>query len=208
MTFDASAFPVTLARESATPYWEADVIRTGTGHEQRNAPWSDALWKIEAATPTLTLAQYRSIYRHFNARRGMVRGFYLTLRTSYTTTTEGFGTGDGSTTAFQLIVNEGDSANAYNREIYKPVSGTVLIYDNASLKTETTHYTIDYATGIVTFLVAPVNTHALTWTGEFRIPVRYDVKELPKPELMLWTSGSTGIVSGVSIPLCEIRDYS
>jgi len=42
----------------------------------------------------------------------------------------------------------------------------------------TTHYTIS-ATGLVTFVSPPPNDHALTWSGEFDIPVRFDVDYLP-----------------------------
>ncbi len=31
----------------------------------------------------------------------------------------------------------------------------------------------------MTFVSAPANGHAITWTGGFEIPVRYDMEQLP-----------------------------
>jgi uncharacterized protein (TIGR02217 family) len=65
----------------------------------------------------------------------------------------------------------------YTRDIYLLTSAPV-IKKNGVTQTLTTHYTIS-ATGVVTFVTAPTTGHALTWTGEFDIPVRFDVDYLP-----------------------------
>src|SRR6185503_7794923 len=96
------------------------------------------------------------------------------------------GTGGGIGSTNQLIVNEGDSLNAYNREIYLPKSGTVHVFAGITEKVEGTHWTLAYngATGgRVTWLV-DVTGQALTWTGEFYIPVRFDVGSLPDVEIL------------------------
>jgi uncharacterized protein (TIGR02217 family) len=73
---------------------------------------------------------------------------------------------------YQLVKDYTAGALTQRREIYKPVQGTILIADNGTAKTETTHYTIDYTLGIVTLLFTPAGT--LTWGGEFDVPVRFD----------------------------------
>ena len=60
------------------------------------------------------------------------------------------------------------------RKITRPKRGGVRIYLDGTLKTEVTHYTIDYTTGIVTFLSAPGNNVKVQWAGEFYVPVRFD----------------------------------
>ncbi len=60
------------------------------------------------------------------------------------------------------------------RKITRPKRGTVRIYLNGTLKTETTHYTINYATGVVTFLSAPGSGVKVQWAGQFWVPVRFD----------------------------------
>lgn len=209
MAFDAGAyFPLELSAITPKTTWQTTVVMVAGGSEQRNAGWSDARRRFNATNPTLTLAQFRLIEKHFNGRRGRARSFPLRDRSSFQATTEAFGTGDGVTVAFQLTINQGDSGNAYNREIYLPENGTVLIYDNASIKTETTHYTINYNTGLVTFVVAPTAAHVLTWSGNFYVPVRYDADELPDSKLFLWRTDGTGLMDGPSIELIETRDSS
>lgn len=208
MSFDSVVFPRELSAITPRTTWSTTVVMMGSGSEQRNVNWSDARRRFNASNPTLTLAQFRLIEKHFNARRGRARSFPLRDRSSFQATTEVFGTGTGSQTAFQLTINEGDGSNSYNREIFLPENGTILIYDNAVLKTEITHYTINYGTGVVTFVTAPLAGHSLTWTGNFFVPVRYDTDELPDSKLFLWNADGTGLVDGPDIPLIETRDSS
>lgn len=208
MAFDNVVFPRELSALSAGSRWNNTVVQLGGGTEQRNVNWGDARRRFNASNPTLTLVQLRQIEKHFNARRGRGRSFPLRDRSLFQATTEVFGTGDGVTTAFQLMINDGDSGNAYNREIYLPENGTVLIYKNTVLQTLTTHYTINHSTGIVTFITAPPVGHSLTWTGNFYVPARYDIDEFPDSRLFVWRNDGTGLADGPEIPLVETRDYS
>jgi hypothetical protein len=70
-------------------------------------------------------------------------------------------TGDGSTTVFVLD-------HTYVS------SGTLLVYLNGVLKTETTHYTVNYTTGTITFLTAPGSAVAITASYRFRRLVLFD----------------------------------
>jgi uncharacterized protein (TIGR02217 family) len=205
-TTSGAVFPLECQRLTAGPGWNTRIVRTRSGAEQRNAEWSDALRTFDAATGVRTLSDLRTLEQHFNAMRGQLHGFPLLDRTKYSVTAEGFGTGDGSTTAFQLTINDGNAANAYNREIYKPKQ-TISISKNAVLQTVTTHYTVDYATGIVTFTSAPAAANALTWTGEFYVPCRYAIDRIPY-ELFVWKDGGQQLASGPVIPITEIRDIA
>lgn len=206
---DSAIFPLEAARLKATPVWKTSVVKLGGGSEQRNALYSDALRSYDASLGIKTLANYQTLEKFFNAVRGQLHGFRLLDRANYIATTESFGTGDGSTVAFQLTKNDGNSSNAYNREIYKPITGTISIFVNAVLKTETTHYTINYNTGIVTFTGGNIPTagQSLTWSGQFHVPVRFATDELPDYELFLLRGDGTGLVE-CSVPMTEIRDIS
>ena len=61
-----------------------------------------------------------------------------------------------------------------------PVNGTVEISVAGVPKTETTHYTVDYATGMVTFTPGniPAAAQAVTATFEFDVPVRFAEDDL------------------------------
>lgn len=212
MAFDNQVFPLELAALTPKTTWQTSVIVMASGAEQRNAGWSDARRQYDASTAaTMTLASFRSIEKHFNARRGRARSFPLRDRSCFAATTEVFGTGDGLVTAFQLSIADGDSGNAYTREIYLIEAATYTIYDNASPVTEGAgvgKFQLSLTTGIVTFGTAPLAGHSLTWSGSFYIPCRYDIDSFPDAKLFQWTSGTAGLVSGPSIPLIETRDYS
>lgn len=76
----------------------------------------------------------------------------------------------GSPATYQLVKQYTKGALTRSRPIRKPVAG-ILVADNGVAKEETTHYTVDYTTGLVSLLFSPVGT--LTWGGEFDVPVRF-----------------------------------
>lgn len=213
MAFDSGyPFPIELAALTPRTTWSDTVVMMGGGSEQRNQNWNDARRRYDAATAnTLTLATFHLVEKHFNGRRARTRSFALRDRSSFRASAEAFGTGDGATTTFQLRIASGDAGNAYGREIYLPESGTVSVFDNATPVVEGSgagKFQLAYtgATGgLVTFGTAPVAGHSLTWSGDYWIPVRYDLMEFPSAELFMWTSGTAGLVHGPSIPLIEIR---
>jgi uncharacterized protein (TIGR02217 family) len=206
MAFDQGVpFPLELSALTPKSGWSTTVVMMTGGSEQRNANFSDARRTYDASTAaTLTLAELQSIQKHFNARRGRARSFALRDRSAFRAATDLFGTGDGVTTTFQLSVVSGDSANAYGREIYVPETGTVSIFDNGSPVSPTITYTGANG-GRVVFAVAPTAGHLLTWSGDYWIPVRYDIDEFPDSKLFIWTTGTAGLAEGPSIPMIEVR---
>lgn len=207
MAFHDVLFPKALASLSGGPTWATDVMRFGNRAEQRVALQGDARRRYELSLSHITDAEYRSVIKHHNARRGMLHSFPLQDEFSKSVTSEPLGTGGGIGSTNQLTLNEGDASNAYNREIYLPKTGTVQIRANGNLKVENTDYTLAYtgATGgLVTWLTS-VSGQTLTWTGSFYVPVRYDVDELPSPTIVaLLTNGA--VVSGPkSIPIVEVN---
>ena len=91
------------------------------------------------------------------------------------------GTGVGTgVTSYQMNKKYTSGANTFSRKISKPVSGTCIIYKNAVAQTLVVgvpgagQVSIDYTTGIVTWGTAPGGGDAITWAGEFDVPVRFD----------------------------------
>jgi uncharacterized protein (TIGR02217 family) len=149
---------------------------------QRNVNRFDKLHRYVIQTALLKPEQLRDLRKFFHCRDGMGRGFLFKdlqefwfaddgLLTSPVGTPNLFGTGDGSTTVFGLYKTYISGGVTRTRRIIKPISGTIAIWKNDVLQTETTHYSIDYTTGIVTFVAAPANGHTLKATGEFYLPV-------------------------------------
>jgi len=210
MAFHNAPFPLTVAALGAAPSWPVEVIQLGGGAEQRFTPAGDALRVYNAATAITKIADFDAIVQHFNGRRAQLFSFPLKdLTLWHPTTPEPFGTGGGIGSTNQLILNEGDAANAYNREIYLPKTGTIQIRAGVTLKTEGVDYTLAYtgATGGRVTWLTSVSGQALTWTGEFYIPVRYDIGALPEAEVfaMLNLAAGTGLRRPANIPLVEVR---
>jgi uncharacterized protein (TIGR02217 family) len=211
MAFDNSAtFPLEFKHLRVTPTWSTTVVQAGGGATVRNQWWSDSLRRYDGDLGIITLANFRLFEKHFNGRRGRTRGWPLLDRSNFTATAEAVGTGDGATAAFQLKIADGDSSNAYAREIYKVVALSETIFVNAVAKTRTTHYTISNTTGVITFTGGniPAGGQVITWSGQWYVPVIYDMDSIDDADLFMWVSGGQQLVSVSGIRLTETRDIA
>jgi uncharacterized protein (TIGR02217 family) len=111
------------------------------------------------------------------------------------------GTGDGETPAFQLVKRYGAGDSAYARPITKPVAGTVLVAVDGVPQVAGTDFTLDTATGMVTFLAGhiPVEDAEVTAGFEFDVPVRFDTDRLAI-DLAAFAAGEIP-----DIPIVEVR---
>ncbi len=100
----------------------------------------------------------------FMATQGGAQLFLFTDPQDNTITTGQFGTGDGTTTAFQLSRNINGQV-----DIIQNLSGTPNIFVNGTLTTPSNIST----TGVVTFSSAPLSGKVLTWTGAFYFLCRF-----------------------------------
>ena len=110
-------------------------------------------------------------------------------------------TGDGITSEFQLIKQYGGAYLPYNRDITKPVAGTVRLAVDGIERTDGIDFTVDTATGLVTFAPAsiPPAQASVTAGFEFDVPVRFDTDRL-EVNVMGFKHGSIP-----SIPIVEVR---
>ena len=142
----------------------------------------------------------------FEARNGRLFGFrwkdwgdYKSCLPSGTpsATDQVIGTGDGTTTAFQLVKAYSSGAQSWTRSITKPVSGTVnLALDGIE---QAFSWSLDTTTGLVTFTTAPASGVAISAGFEFDVPVRFDTDQLDV------THDIERLGSITSIPLIEVR---
>jgi uncharacterized protein (TIGR02217 family) len=92
------------------------------------------------------------------------------------------------------------STATHTRTIQKPQNGTILVSVNSVTMVVTTDYTVNYATGVVTFVIAPPVGQAVKWGGAYYIPVAFTDDDLFDQEL---SEGQLIDVSGIE--LMEIR---
>lgn len=198
MAFIETRFPTDIAYGSAGgPQYSTDIVIMQSGYEQRNANWSQARAQYNVAHGVKTQAQLDMLVAFFRARKGRADGFRFKDWTDYQVTAQAIGTGNGSTTVFQLVKTYISGGITETRTISKPVSGTINIYLNAVL--QNSGYTLDTTTGLVTFSTAPGNGVAITADFQFDVPARFDTDRLSA------TLDSYGSRSWHDIPIVEVR---
>lgn len=198
MAFHDVRFPVDIAYGSTGgPEYSTEVIVTHSGYEQRNINWSVARAKYNVAHGVKTQSQLDTLIAFFRARRGRAHSFRFKDWTDFQATGVLIGTGNGALTTFQLIKNYTSGSATESRTITRPVSGTVKIYLNSVL--QSSGYSVDHATGVVTFVSAPANTVLVQADFEFDVPVRFDTDRLSA------ALDTYGVHSWSDIPLVEVR---
>lgn len=163
-TFVGLSWPV-----KRTPMFNTKVQKAVSGRETRIAFMSYPLYKIELSFEYLSLADWSTLGGFFKARRGKWDSFLFDDKNDNTATVQGFGTGTGSATQFQLVRALGGFT-----EPVENINGTPSIFINGVL--QVSGYSIG-STGIVTFTSAPANGTNLTWTGAYYWRVRFDQDE-------------------------------
>lgn len=160
-----------------------DIVTLASGHEERNTPWKHSRRRYNAGYGVKSASDIEAVLAFFEARRGRLYGFRwrdpfdwksspLAMDTG--STDQPIGTGDGVATVFQLTKRYESGGVAYDRDIAKPVAGTVLIALAGVAQAEGADFTVDVTTGEVTFAVAPGPGVAVTAGYEFDTPVRFD----------------------------------
>jgi uncharacterized protein (TIGR02217 family) len=208
--FHETRFPLdTAIRARGGPERRTEIVTLGSGREERNARWAHARRRYDAGSGVKSLAQLSAVIAFFEERRGRLCGFRFRDRLDFrssaagwatTATDQAIGTGTGTLASFQLTKTYGAVFSPYVRDIRKPVAGSVKIAVAGVAKLAGTDFTVDHATGLVTFLPGkiPAAGAAVTAGYEFDVPVRFDTDRLDI-DLASFEAGEVP-----SIPLIEI----
>jgi uncharacterized protein (TIGR02217 family) len=153
-----------------------EIVRTDGGHEVRNVRHAQALFEydIDFGPNEYEEADQEAVYAMWRASRGGLYAFRFRDwdPKNSVLTDEAIGTGNASRTAFQITQTYTVGGVSAVRNITRPVSSFTVKKDGV---TQVSGYSIDYATGILTFSVAPANGVVVSVTGVFDIPVRFDL---------------------------------
>jgi uncharacterized protein (TIGR02217 family) len=206
MAFHAIRFPLDVALNArGGPERATDVVTLKSGREERNSRWAHSRRRYNAGYGVKSRADMQAVLAFFEERRGRFHAFLwrdaLDFSSGGTTPTpldQAIGEGDGTATEFQLVKRYGASFDPYLRPITKPVAGSVRVaVGGVEL---TSGFSIDTATGIVTFAAAPADGAAVTAGFLFDVPVRFDTDRL---DIEL---SSFDAADAPSIPLIEVRE--
>lgn len=188
------------------PSFSTEIITIDGGYERRNQNWQQARRRYDARTGLCSAADAAALRAFFQARAGRARGFRLKDWTDFTSAADGrstpqatdqsIGTGNGALTQFQLSKTYSSGATQHQRLVRKPVAGSVLVALNGVA--QSSGWSVDTATGIVTFAVAPAAGVAVAAGFSFDVPVRFD------SDTLNLTLDDFASQRGV-IPLIEVR---
>jgi hypothetical protein len=148
------------------PRYNTAVSSLPGGTEKRRAKFAYPLYDLNVSYDLLTLAEARTIWQFYKDRQGAYESFYFYLPYPDTYEGEYCGTGDGSTTVFEIPAKD---INA-NPVVYKGGVGQSIGSD----------YNMDYSGGIeggaqIEFVAAPsIGDHIIVdFTGYYRFKVRF-----------------------------------
>jgi uncharacterized protein (TIGR02217 family) len=211
MSFHDIRFPTGISRGAqGGPERRTDVVVLGSGFEERNARWSRSRRIYNAGYGIRSLDVLHAVTAFFEERRGKLYGFRWKDHADFksclpeqtpSALDQVIGTGDDTRTAFQLIKRYGSQFAPYDRDIAKPVSGTVIAAVDGAPQLDGTHFDCDAATGILTFRdeYVPAAGSTVTAGFHFDVPVRFDTDKL-EINLQGFRHGAIP-----AIPIVEIR---
>lgn len=160
---------------SSEPRFSTRIVALANGAEKRNGSWVRARHAFKA--PLFNVSQQTAdvVRSCFYAARGALYGFRFRDWADYTADRSLIGLAPSGTTPVQLAKQYTFGPDSYSRPIYKPVAGSVIVYQNTVAKAGT----LDSTTGLFTPTTAWTGGTTLTWSGEFDVPVRFETDTMP-----------------------------
>ncbi len=207
MAFHEVRFPHTISRGArGGPERRTQIVELASGDEERNAAWANSRRRYDVSYGIRRADDLAAVVAFFEARNGRLYGFRFKDWSDYRSglpsnvpspLDQTIGTGDGTTTAFQLVKHYTSGGQGWTRTITKPVAGSVRVALGGV--EQASGWSVDTSTGLVTFAAPPGAGVAVTAGFEFDVPVRFDSDTLDV------TLDIERLGSITSIPLVELR---
>lgn len=177
MFVEAPSFPLALAYgATGGPVYSTDLVQRASGLEARNQNWRQPRCQWDVGSQHRTPAEVDELVQFFHAvAQGMTHSFRFRDFTD-DTFANAIGTGDGTTTTFQLVKVYTYGAQQTTRMIGKPMAGSLHMYV-AGVAVE--EYDPDFTTGQVTFWTPPGPGAEVSARGMFEVPTRFNQNVLP-----------------------------
>src|ERR1051326_1058419 len=182
------------------------IVTSKSGDESRNRVWSFDRLNLQCTLITkdndARLAAYTAIEDFFRCMSGRWAGFRFFNFRDYQFTDSpvlgfngGSALGDGATLDFQLskTYSVGGGLATYQKAILKPITSSVVdplgnsLTDTVTVKVDGSpvglggspaSVTLDHTTGKLSFASPPSTNAVITASGQFDIPVRFDLDKL------------------------------
>lgn len=188
MAFHEIRFPANLSFGSVGgPERRTEIVTLTNGHEERRTPWAHSRRRYDAGLGLRSLDDVAALIAFFEARAGQMHGFRWKDWADFKSCApsiapshldQDLGVGDGVQRVFVLRKAYASGPARYWRPVMKPVEGSVLAGVGAVEKFEGVDYTVDLASGEITFAVPPDAGAVVTAGFEFDVPVRFDTDRI------------------------------
>ncbi|MAQ11592.1 MAG: glycoside hydrolase family 24, partial [Gammaproteobacteria bacterium] len=182
MAFHEIRFPDNISRGArGGPERRTQIVELASGDEERNASWANSRRRYDVSYGIRRADDLDAVVQFFEARNGRLHGFRFKDWADYKScppsgvpapADQVIGTGDGTGTAFQLVKRYTSGSQTWVRTIIKPVTGTVRLALGGV--DQLSGWTVDTATGVVSFANPPGDGVAVRAGFEFDVPVRFD----------------------------------
>jgi uncharacterized protein (TIGR02217 family) len=174
MFLETPRFPDRIAYGAqGGPEFSTQVVVTAGGNESRNARWAYPRQRWDVSQGINSQADFENLRAFFMIAQGRRNGWRFKDWTDFRVTATQSAVVQLSSTTWQLAKRYALGGASVLRPITKPVTGTVV----AQVSAAPVAHTVDYTTGVLTIASAPA-TAAITWSGEFDVPMRFDTDAL------------------------------
>lgn len=191
------------------PDFLTTVMALNNGKEKRNGEWQYPRQAWDISYGIQSKEDFAEIEAMFFIARGRLVGFRFKDWSDYqigdaeryvAAAAQSIGTGAAGNQVFQCYKQYTLGPYNFQRKITRLVTDTLKVYLNGTLKTETADYTVDYDTGLITFVSAPADGVVVSISTEFDVPVRFDSDSLKKK--VTWAKAE----ELPSIAIIELKD--
>jgi uncharacterized protein (TIGR02217 family) len=209
MNFHEVRFPAPLSvGSSGGPERRTEIVGLSNGFEERNSPWAASRRRYDAGLGVQSLDDLAEIVAFFEARHGQLYGFRWKDWTDCkscapsaepSAADQEIGNGDGVQVIFSLKKSYASGAQSYERQIAKPVDGSVLVAVDGVAQEAGNSVSINHETGHVHFVTPPANGTVITAGFKYDVPVRFDTDRI--------NASLAGFAAGEipSVPVVEVR---
>jgi uncharacterized protein (TIGR02217 family) len=189
------ALPGLAWNVTKTPTFQTRIQRAVSGRELRALDYPYPLWQFTLVfdflrdSPAAGLNELRKLIGFFLLCQGAYATFLYQDPFDNQVTGQSLGTGDSSTTAWQLQRTLGDASLAgggFTEPVLAPNQVSAIYFNG--ITQPATSYSVDAATGIVTFVTPPPYGAAITadFTYYFRCRFSDDSYDFTNFMLSLW----------------------
>lgn len=154
------------------PEFNTLIKQLRSGRERRRSLWQYVKHRYVLPFANITDDAYlKHLKSVFLVCRGAAESFLVKDYSDYRADQAVFGAGDGVETSFDLYIVSTFGTASYARRIFYPVDPVFYVDGTPTPAT--------VADGVVTFDTAPGPGSVLSWSGEFRVPVRFATDTFP-----------------------------